>query len=419
MPQVRRIIGLVLATVFAIACVPVARAAYPPDIGGVEYANVNGQPLLLDIFFPFVMTGPTPVVIYIHGGGWRANDRTEAQFFEAREMNFRGFIVVSIDYRYSTTAIWPAQLHDCKAAVRWVRANAATYNMDPTRIGVSGFSSGGQLAAMIGATGDEPELEGVVGSHFDQSSKVQAVVTGGAHTNFLTITGQSLNGGSSASGLLGINLGVLQANLGNPAYMPFIEQAQSASVVNYLDALDPPIFAYHGEADPLVPASQGYEYFQTAQSVGIPVTFVTDPLAGHWIPYANSLQQWAFLVNQLMHGGAQAPRFAMSRMTVDGGGGASTGGLWRLVGDVAQPDAGAMSGGNYTLAGGFFHNHPAAPTPCPGDVNNDRMINAADLAFMLGSWGNNPLPSADINGDTLVNSADLAALLGGWGPCPP
>ena len=102
---------------------------------------------------------------------------------------------------------------------------------------------------------------------------------------------------------------------------------------------------------------------------------------------------------------------------MDSGGGTSSGGMFTVSGTIGQPDAGTLSGGEYTLRGGFWTGSAAA-NPCPWDLNEDGLINAADLAQLLGAWGPNPGSSADFNNDGMVNAADLAQLLGSWGPCP-
>lgn len=402
---------------------PLAAAApgYPPDIAGVEYANVNGQSLQLDIYFPTAMPGPEPrpCIVYIHGGGWRGGGRDEAQFYNARELAFRGFVVVSISYRFSTVALWPAQLHDCKAAIRWIRANAATYNIDPDRIGVHGFSSGGQLSAMLGATGDDPELEGSVGGHLDQSSAVQAAAPAGSHLNFFTITGQSLNPSSSSSALMGAPLADIIANRANPLWSAFVQRAYSAGAVNFIDPSDPRFFIYHSVLDPLVPISQSVELYETCQANGVPAIMTTDPEAGHWIPYANSLQVYNFFVEELMNGGFQRGRVTIAHRSMAGGGGESAAGAVSLVGAVGQPAPGRVSGSDFTLNGGLFRGGaaPPPPPPCPPDVNGDRRVDAGDLAAMLGAWGPGS-GASDVNGDGQTNAADLAVLLGAWGDCP-
>ena len=140
---------------------------------GIEYAAVLGyRPLLLDLYLPDpgASPGQAPVVLFLHGGGWGLGSRTEVgppfddwqpSFFE--RLAQAGFAVASADYRLSGEARFPAQLHDAKAAVRWLRRNAGEYQLDGDRIVAWGASAGGHLAALLGLTGDVPGLEGSVG----------------------------------------------------------------------------------------------------------------------------------------------------------------------------------------------------------------------------------------------------------------
>ncbi len=121
----------------------------------VTYCTQNGRDLHLDAFYPAKKTGqkPRPAVLLIHGGGWRSGDRSQ-QIPMAQALAAKGYVAVTAEYRLSTEALYPAAVHDLKAAVRWLRANARTYNLDTNRIAALGCSAGGQLAALLGATGD-------------------------------------------------------------------------------------------------------------------------------------------------------------------------------------------------------------------------------------------------------------------------
>ncbi|KAB7727655.1 alpha/beta hydrolase fold domain-containing protein [Rudanella paleaurantiibacter] len=134
-----------------------------------------GRSLLLDVYAPpQSRTRQHPAVLMIHGGGWRSGDRSHNNTMAGRLAEW-GFVAIPVEYRLSTEALYPASVHDVKAAIRWMRANAKRYQIDPNRIAVLGFSSGGQLAALIGSTNDKPLFEGM-GGHPNQSSRVQAVV---------------------------------------------------------------------------------------------------------------------------------------------------------------------------------------------------------------------------------------------------
>ena len=139
------------------------------------YARPDDRPLHLDAFYPAKKGRKRhPAVLLIHGGGWRSGDRSQ-QIPMAQQLAAQGYVAVTAEYRLSTEALYPAAVHDLKAAVRWLRANAAVYGIDTTKIAALGCSAGGQLAALLGTGGDVATLEGR-GGHPAQSSRVQAVV---------------------------------------------------------------------------------------------------------------------------------------------------------------------------------------------------------------------------------------------------
>ena len=155
-----------------------ANIAYAP----AEPAGSNGH--LLDLYLPEGATGPTPTVIWTSGSAWFADTgKTRAEIFAA-ELIGAGFAVVGVSIRSSRQVKFPGQLHDVKAAIRWLRSNASSYNLDPQRIAIMGASSGGWTAAMAAVTGDVPELEGGVGVT-GVSSAVQAAVAFYPPTDFL------------------------------------------------------------------------------------------------------------------------------------------------------------------------------------------------------------------------------------------
>ena len=150
------------------------------QIKNIQYAEVDGKPLLLDLYLPEKVEG-SPLVVWIHGGGWKGG--TKEKCFVTWLSNF-GYTVASINYRLVDVAKWPAQIHDCKGAVRWLRSNAHTYGYSPDCVIAAGASAGGHLAALLGTTGGHKELEGDVGGNQEQSSRVQAVVDYYGATDF-------------------------------------------------------------------------------------------------------------------------------------------------------------------------------------------------------------------------------------------
>src|SRR5271154_705244 len=141
---------------------------------GIEYANPDGQHLQLDMARPKTGDGPFPAVLCIHGGGFRAGSR---QGYDALcvKLAEQGYVAVTASYRLAPKYQFPAAVHDVKAAIRWLRANAGKYKIDPEHIGVTGDSAGGHLAQLLGVTGDVKSFEGT-GANLDQSSRVACVV---------------------------------------------------------------------------------------------------------------------------------------------------------------------------------------------------------------------------------------------------
>ncbi|MHC4880551.1 MAG: alpha/beta hydrolase fold domain-containing protein [Planctomycetota bacterium] len=217
-------------------------------ISGIEFAQVAGHRLLLDLYLPTEsINRPLPVVVWVHGGAWRAGDRTRVP---VRSLTEHGFAVASVDYRLSPVARFPAQVHDIKAAIRFLRANAGKHGLDTKSLAIAGASAGGHLAALTGVSGRD--LEGQVGRHLEQSSSVSAIVSFYGASNLQTILSQSTPHG------LSVRVPALQLLLGGqPINRP--ELARQASPVAHLDKNDPPLLLIHGDQDPQMPINQAHE----------------------------------------------------------------------------------------------------------------------------------------------------------------
>src|SRR5262249_2482548 len=144
----------------------------------IPYAGTQNPRQTLDLLLPKVPKGgkPLPLIVNIHGGAFRAGDKSMGVREIADLVDAGDYVAATINYRLSGESTWPAQIHDCKAAIRWLRANAAKYGIAPDRIGVIGASAGGHLAAMLGTSGGIAALEGDVGTHAGVSSRVKCVV---------------------------------------------------------------------------------------------------------------------------------------------------------------------------------------------------------------------------------------------------
>ena len=179
---------------------------FEPDI---EYANPDNQHLQLDMARPKMGDGPFPAIVCIHGGGFRAGSR---KGYDALCMRLarEGYVAVTVSYRLAPKYQFPAAVHDVKEAVRWLRANAKQYHVDPERIGVTGGSAGGHLAQFLGVTANVKSFEGN-GGHLDKSSRVSCVVNYYGPSDFTKIVRQKRRRGGSSPPLAGRQLGQCQA----------------------------------------------------------------------------------------------------------------------------------------------------------------------------------------------------------------
>jgi acetyl esterase/lipase len=142
----------------------------------ITYCNLDGRELKLDVFYPRKKSKKGyPAVVMIHGGGWRSGDRSQ-NIALGQQLALNGYVAVNVEYRLSTEAIYPAAVYDIKSAIRWSRGNAAAFKIDTSKIAVLGFSAGGQLAALVGTTNNEPRFEYKSSCNASSSSKVQAIV---------------------------------------------------------------------------------------------------------------------------------------------------------------------------------------------------------------------------------------------------
>ena len=240
-------------------------------LAGIPYAAIAGiRPLELDLWLPAAGTEPSPVVVFLHGGGWRLGSRHSAgpAYAKADPGPFElfaqaGIAVASIDYRLSGEAVWPAQLHDAKAAVRWLRGRASELIIDPDRIAAWGESAGGHLAELLGLTSDDPALEGQVGV-VGQSSSVAAVAAWYAPSDVRAVVTD--NGGDA------MDPSTREAQLLGAAPPMVPDAAAQASPIEHVPANPalgtPPFLLLHGRADRLVPAVQSQRLHDALTAAG-------------------------------------------------------------------------------------------------------------------------------------------------------
>lgn len=259
-----RIAPMLFACLLVSASLAEPAAATQPTHRDVEYAKVARRSLRLDIYLPEQdAAAKTPVIVWVHGGAWRAGSKDEVPVLHWLS---KGFAVASVDYRLSPEARFPAQVHDIKAAIRFLRAHAEKYHLDPHRFAIAGSSAGGHLAALVGVSNDVQELEGEIGGFTLASSDVQAIVSFYGASNLQTILSQSTEHG------LKVRVPALELLLGGqPDEKP--ELAQLASPVTHIDADDPPLWLIHGDADPQMPLEQSRELAAKYRQHSLPVRF--------------------------------------------------------------------------------------------------------------------------------------------------
>jgi acetyl esterase/lipase len=250
-------------------------------ISNLSYGKTSNARQTLDIFIPlnYQNKKPLPLVIWIHGGGWKNGSKKTGHLPSRLPaiVQTGNYIGASIGYRLSNEKVWPAQIHDCKAAIRWLRANAKKYGIDADRFAVWGASAGGHLASMLGVSANNKDLEGSIGTHLDQSSHVNAVVNYYGPSALLTmndypskIDHNSPN--SPESQLLGYPI---QENK---------KLTQKASPLYYVSPKDPPFISFHGTMDSLVPYNQTKVFHQALLDKSVKSVLITLREGGHSMP---------------------------------------------------------------------------------------------------------------------------------------
>ena len=226
------------------------------------YAEVDGTKLLLDLYTPAVKQR-LPLIVWVHGGAWRSGSKDGMPLGKLVD---DGYAVASVEYRLSPVAKFPAQVHDIKAAIRFLRADEKLLGVDASKIAIAGSSAGGHLAALVGVTNGNRELEGKVGNDLDESSDVQGIVSYYGMSDFMTILQQSTAHG------LSVRVPALDLLLGGqPTDKP--DLARLASPVFHVDKTDPPLLLLHGDQDPQAPINQSHEMVGAYEKAGLPVQF--------------------------------------------------------------------------------------------------------------------------------------------------
>lgn len=257
-------------------------ATQPPDvpegvlaIRNIEFGSTPHGPLYLDIYRRAELPSePLPVVLFVFGGGWVMGDRNQLQHLDLLRLVERGYALVTSDYRYSTDAIFPALIHDVKAAIRWIRANASNQGLDPDRIAILGPSAGGHLAALAGTSGDVHSLEGDLRDWTPGermlSTRVQATVDFFGPTDFTVYEAQHRANGLGDSD----RPWFIDLLVGGPV-SEHVDLVQMLNPIRYVDPGDPPFLIIHGDRDDVVPLQQSEMLATALQHAGVDVTFLT------------------------------------------------------------------------------------------------------------------------------------------------
>lgn len=258
-----------------------------PTFANLEYAPAdpptsNGHKL--DLYIPKDANHPLPVVIWTAGSAWMADNGKMGADIAARELNPAGYTVAGVSIRSSSQVKFPGQLYDIKAAIRWLRANAARYNLDPGHIAIMGDSSGGWTTAMAAVTGDAPQLEGTVGTT-GYSSAVQAAIAFYPPTNFLAMDDWALKKCNPDlpffQGLCHNSATSPESNLLGCAIQSCPEKVHAASPLTYISPADPPILIFHGDSDQLVAHNQGEQFYMALNKACHDAIFINLPKAPH------------------------------------------------------------------------------------------------------------------------------------------
>jgi acetyl esterase/lipase len=280
--SLRLLVLVSVSVLFSLGCSDRVTVLKDLEYGTYPLKDSQGR-LLLDLYLPKISSSePLPVLIFIHGGGWVERSKEDCP---GELVARRGFALACINYRYSYQAIFPAQIHAVKAAVRWLRKNATRYNLDPNRFGAWGDSAGGHLSALLGTSAGVPSLEGATGNE-QISSKIQAVGDWYGPTDLTKLPRAFAE--FPTPEVLAKNQGkpwlrlteVVYRLLGGPVSQR-LELATLANPITHIDDRDPPFLVVHGELDDVVPITQSDLLVKALQEKGVEVEYVRDRKLKH------------------------------------------------------------------------------------------------------------------------------------------
>lgn len=252
----------------------------PPGIKmekDISYIPDGDEAQKLDLYLPETAAEkPLPLVVHIHGGGWVGGSKFPCP---VAMMVLKGYAVASVEYRFSQKAIFPAQIQDCQAAIRWLRAHSKQYNLDPEHVGVVGGSAGGHLSALVGTAGGKKAFT-MIGGNEEQSDRVQAVCDIFGPADFSTVVQQAADDKNVKN--------IFEFNTPKDPYSSLIgtklddkAKADAVSPVHYVSKDNPPFLILHGTHDTLVPFAQSEEFAAVLKEHGVAMWFQKLPGSGH------------------------------------------------------------------------------------------------------------------------------------------
>ena len=302
LPRMRNTVGVLVVLVSAMSATAVSAVAQTtapaPTIANLDYAPAEpaaSQGHKLDLYLPAGATAPVPVVIWTAGSAWMSDGGKAGAGTLALQLNPAGYAVAGVSIRSSSQVTFPGQLHDIKAAIRWLRANAAKYRLDPDRIAIVGDSSGGWTSAMAAVTSDAPAMEGSVGTT-GVSSAVRAAVAFYPPTNFIQMDAYAVRDCTIAKFCHAAPTSP-ESLLVGCAIQTCPDKVLAASPMHYITPADPPMMILHGDSDQLVPHNQGEQLYMALNKACKNAVFITLPKA----PHGN----WnGFLTNDALREGA-------------------------------------------------------------------------------------------------------------------
>jgi acetyl esterase/lipase len=258
---------------------PIPFNRYGETLTDITYCAPDNSPQVMDIYVPDA-GGPWPVLVYVHGGAWMRGDKAEPMMsLFARSMTAQGYLVASINYRLYPAGQFPAMIQDVKCAVRFLRANAAEYNLDPERVGAVGVSAGGHLVSLLGTTDASTGWD--VGEYLEQSSRVQAVI--------------------AMAGVMDLSRNFPNADIEAMKHVGFGEyNVVEASPISHVTPDDPPFLLIHGDRDELVPVEQSQLMYDRLIQENVPAQLVIVQNARHSFTAPDETTPTLVEINQII-----------------------------------------------------------------------------------------------------------------------